>query len=426
MRNPQLFNLLNYKKMIDLKKVREDIEGYKQICQHKGKQFDVEWILAKDDQRKELQLKIDTMKFQQKELWAKKDYDWAKALKGDIQWLEDQYKNLVIELDKEVLTMPNTALHVDVPIWKDESENVVVKKFGDVPVFDFDTQDHITLMKQYDMIDIERGVKLAWARSYFLKWDGMLLEQAVLQYTLKKLVEKWFTPMNVPNIVNPECLVGTWYFPGWEDDAYWIERDNQRLIGTSEIPVTAYHMDEILDEKDLPKKYCWYSVCYRREAGTYGKDTAGLYRVHQFNKVEQVVILPEDEKMSNEYHQQILQNAMDILDDLQLPYRLLQLCSGDLAIGKYNSHDLECWMPSRNAYGETHSVTSFLDFQARRLNLRYRDSEWKIKYCYTMNNTAIATPRILIALIENNQQADGTIKVPEVLVPYMGKNFIGK
>ncbi len=232
--------------------------------------------------------------------------------------------------------------------------------------------------------------------------------------------------MNVPNIVNPECLIGTGYFPGGEDDAYRMERDNQRLIGTSEIPVTAYHMDEVLEEKELPKKYCGYSACFRREAGTYGKDTAGLYRVHQFNKVEQVVILPEDEKMSNEYHQQILQNSMDILDDLKVPYRLLQLCSGDLAIGKYNSHDLECWMPSRNAYGETHSVTSFLDFQARRLNLRYRDSEGKIKYCYTMNNTAIATPRVLIALIENNQQADGTIKVPEVLVPYMGKEYIGK
>jgi len=412
--------------MIDLKKVRDDIEGYKKICQYKNKKIDVEWILTKDDQRKQLQLQVDTMKFQQKELWAKKDFEWAKALKGEIQWLEDQYQKIVEELNKDILTMPNTALHTDVPIGKDESENVVVKTFGEIPTFWFETKDHMAIMKQHDMVDVERGVKLAWARSYFLKGDGMLLEQAVLQYTLKKLVAKWFTPMNVPNIVNPECLVWTGYFPGGEEDAYWMERDNQRLIGTSEIPVTAYHMDEVLDEKDLPKKYCWYSACYRREAGTYGKDTAGLYRVHQFMKVEQVVLLPEDEKMSNEYHQQILQNAMDILDDLKVPYRLLQLCSWDLAIGKYNSHDLECWMPSRNAYGETHSVTSFLDFQARRLNLRYRDTEGKIKYCYTMNNTAIATPRVLIAIIENNQQADGTIKIPEALVPYMGKEYIGK
>lgn len=412
--------------MIDLKKVRDDIDAYKKICQQKGKKIDVEWILAKDDQRKEFQQKIDALKFQQKELWAKKEYDSAKALKWEIQWLEDQYEKIVAELDKEILTMPNTALHPGVPIGKDETENVVVKTFGKAPAFDFEPKDHLTLMKQYDMVDVERGVKLAWARSYFLKWDWMLLEQAVLQYTLKKLVEKWFTPMNVPNIVNPECLVGTGYFPGGEEDAYRLERDNQRLIWTSEIPVTAYHMDEVLDEKELPKKYCWYSACYRREAGTYGKDTAGLYRVHQFMKVEQVVILPENEKMSNEYHQQILQNAMDILDDLKVPYRVLQLCSWDLAIGKYNSHDLECRMPSRKAYGETHSVTSFLDFQARRLNLRYRDAEGKVKYCYTMNNTAIATPRILIAIIENNQQKDGTIKIPDVLIPYMGKNIIGK
>ncbi len=412
--------------MIDLKKVRDDIAAYKKICEYKGKNIDVEWILSKDDQRKEFQQKIDAMKFQQRELATKKDYEWAKALKWEIQWLEDQYENIVKELNAELLKMPNTALHPEVPIGKDETENVVVKNYGEVPTFNFEIQDHMTLMKKYDMVDVERGVKLAWARSYFLKGDGMLLEQAVLQYTLKKLVEKWFTPMNVPNIVNPECLIGTWYFPGGEEDAYRLERDNQRLIWTSEIPVTAYHIDDVLEEKDLPKKYCGYSACYRREAGTYGKDTAGLYRVHQFMKVEQVVILPENEKMSNEYHQQILQNAMDVLNDLKIPYRVLQLCSWDLAIGKYNSHDLECWMPSRKSYGETHSVTSFLDFQARRLNLRYRDAEGKIKYCYTMNNTAIATPRILIALIENNQQADGTIKIPEALVPYMGKQFIWK
>jgi len=412
--------------MIDLKKVRDDVVAYKAICLHKWKDIDVDVVLALDDTRKSMQLQLDTIKNQQKKLGEEKKYDEAKALKVEIQVLEEKYQSTVKELDQLLLKMPNTALHPSVPIGKDETENVVMKNFGEVPTFDFETKDHMSLMKQYDMVDVERGVKLAWARSYFLKGDGMLLEQAVLQYTLKKLVEKWFTPMQVPNIVNPECLIGTWYFPGGEEDAYRMERDNQRLIWTSEIPVTAYHMDEVLDEKDLPKKYCGYSACYRREAGTYGKDTAGLYRVHQFMKVEQVVILPEDEKMSNEYHQQILQNAMGILDDLKIPYRLLQLCSWDLAIGKYNSHDLECWMPSRNAYGETHSVTSFLDFQARRLNLRYRDSEGKLKYCYTMNNTAIATPRVLIALIENNQQADGTIKIPEVLVPYMGKEYIGK
>lgn len=411
--------------MIDLKKVREDIAGYKLICQKKGKHFDIDTILALDDKRKALQLEIDQTKAQQKQLAAQKDYEGAKNLKIQIQELETQHTQVDTELKSWLLKMPNTALHPEVPEGKDDSENVVVQNFWTIPQFDFQPLDHIELMKKHDMIDIERGVKLGGARSYFLKGDGMLLEQAVLQYTLKKIVERGFTPMQVPNIVNPECLQGTGYFPGGEEDAYRMERDDQRLIGTSEIPVTAYHMNEILNEDDLPKKYCGYSACYRREAGTYGKDTAGLYRVHQFQKVEQVVVLPADEKMSEQYYRQILQNSMDILADLELPHRLLQLCSGDLAIGKYNSHDLECRMPSRNAYGETHSVTAFLDFQARRLNLKYRDKDGKIQYCYTMNNTAIATPRVLIAIIENNQTADGKIRIPKVLQSYMGKEMIG-
>ena len=412
--------------MIDLKKVRDDVVAYKAICLHKWKDIDVDAVLTLDDTRKAMQLQLDTIKNQQKKLGEEKKYDEAKALKVEIQALEEKYQSTVKELDQLLLKMPNTAIHPDVPVGKDESENIVTKTVWAVPEFSFAPQDHMTLMKNHDMVDVERGVKLAWARSYFLKGDGMLLEQAVLQYVLKSIVKKWFTPMAVPNIVNTQCLLGTGYFPGGEDDAYWMERDDQRLIGTSEIPVTAYHMDEVLEEKDLPKKYCGYSACYRREAGTYGKDTAGLYRVHQFMKVEQVVLLPEDVALSNQLHETILQNSMDILDELVIPYRVLQLCTWDMAIGKYLSHDLECWMPSRGAYGETHSVTSFLDFQARRLNLRYRDSEGKMKYCYTMNNTAVATPRILIAIIENNQQADWTIKIPDVLVPYMGKEFIGK
>jgi len=410
--------------MIDLKKVRDNIDAYKDICKNKWKDIDVDSIITKDDQRKDLQKQIDDLKFQQRKFWEEKKYEEAKALKTEIQAKEETYQTLVDDLNKDLLKMPNTAIHPDAPVGKNESENVVLKTIWEPAKFSFETRDHMELMRLHDMVDVERGVKLAWARSYFLKWDGMLLEQAILQYTLKSLVVKWFVPMNVPNIVNPEALMWTGYFPGGEEDAYWMERDNQWLIGTSEIPVTAYHMNEVLEESELPKKYCGYSACYRREAGTYGKDTAGLYRVHQFMKVEQVVILPEDIAMSNEYHRQILQNSMNVLDDLKVPYRVLQLCTGDMAIGKYNSQDLECWMPSRNSYGETHSVTSFLDFQARRLNLRYRDKEGKIKYCYTMNNTAIATPRAMIAIIENYQQADWSIKIPEVLVPYMGKEFI--
>jgi len=313
-----------------------------------------------------------------------------------------------------------------VPVWETEDDNVELNTVWEIPNFDFDFKDHIELMQKHDMIDQERAVKLSWARSYFLKNDGALLENAILQYSLDQMVKKWFSPFVVPNIVNTECLTGTGYFPGGEDDAYHMEKDGKWLIGTGEIPLTSYHSGEILDVNDLPKTYVAMSACYRREAGTYGKDTAGLYRVHQFSKVEQVVILPEDVALSDERHDKIMKNSEEILKDLNIPYRVLQLCTGDLALWKYNSHDLECWMPSRNSYGETHSATSFLDFQARRLNLRYRDEEWKIKYCYTLNNTVIASPRILIPLIENNQTADGKIKIPEVLRKYMwDREFIG-
>ena len=409
--------------MIDIKKIRDNLEEYKIVIAKKKRNVDVNALLDLDDQRKNLQKQIDDLKFQQKKLGEEKKYEEAKALKGEIQTIEESYKTVVEQFDTMMLTMPN-FIAPTVPEGKDDSENVVVKTIGEIPTFNFESKDHMTLMKQFDMVDVERGVKLAWARSYFLKNDGMLLEQAVLQYALQKMVKKWFSAFSVPNMVNTECLVGTGYFPGGEEDAYRLERDDQWMIATAEIPITAYHMNEVLSEEELPKKYVGLSPCYRREAGTYGKDTAGLYRVHQFMKVEQVILLPEDVAMSDFWHQQILQNSMELLDDLKIPYRLLQLCTWDLSLGKYNSHDIECWMPSRNSYGETHSATSFLDFQARRLNIRYRDSEGKIKYCYTLNNTVVASPRILIALIENYQQADGSIKVPEVLVPFIGKEVI--
>ena len=409
--------------MIDLKKVREHLEEYQTVLKKRNSNLNLDQILSLDDQRKELQQKIDNLKFQQKELAAKQDYEGAKSLKSQIQTAEEEYNKVAEELKGLQLQMPN-FLHDSIPEGKDDSENVEIRRNGEIPQFDFPLQDHMTLMKKYDMIDVERGVKIAGARSYFLKNDGMFLEQAILQYALKKMVNKGFTPFQVPNIVNTSCLVGTGYFPGGEEDAYRLERDDQWMIATAEIPLTSYYSGDIIAENELPKKMVGLSPCYRREAGSYGKDTTGLYRVHQFMKVEQVVLLPEDEKMAESYYYQILQNSEELVQELGLPYRVLQLCTGDLAIGKYLSHDIECRMPSRNSYGETHSATSFLDFQARRLNLRYRAEDGSIKYCYTMNNTVVASPRILIAVIENNQTADGKIKIPEVLQPYMGKAFI--
>lgn len=411
--------------MLDINFIRENLDRVREAIIWKKKSIDIDMLLSLDDKRKKIQATLDQLKFDQKKAGEARDIDLAKSLKDQISSLSKEYDDVMTEYSMLMLQVPQ-ILHESVPAGKDDSENIELKKVGEIRHFDFELKDHLTLMESHNMIDIERGVKLSWARSYFLKNDGALLEQAVLQYAYQKMIKKWFTPMSVPYMVDPSCLVGTGYFPWGEEDAYCMERDDKWLIATAEIPLTAYHKDEILELSELPKTYVWLSPCFRREAGTYGKDTRGLYRVHQFHKVEQVLILPADEETTIKRYYQILENAEEILKDLWLPYRLLQLCTWDMALGKYLSHDIECRMPSRNAYGETHSATAFLDFQARRLNIRYRDTDGTIKTCYTMNNTVIACPRFLIALIENNQQADGSIVIPEVLRPYMGKDVIKK
>jgi len=227
--------------------------------------------------------------------------------------------------------------------------------------------------------------------------------------------------MEPPHIVSYQAMEGTSYFPGGEEQAYHLdERDDKYLIGTAEVPVTAYHMDEILNESELPKRYAGYSPCYRREAGTYGKDAQGLYRIHQFYKVEQVVIASNSVEESEKLHAEILGNAEEILRLLNIPYRVVDVCGGDIGRGQVYKNDIESWMPSRNSWGETHSCSTFHDFQSRRLNLRYRDSNDKLHFCYTLNNTCIASPRVLIPVIELNQNEDGTITIPEALRQYMG------
>jgi seryl-tRNA synthetase len=234
------------------------------------------------------------------------------------------------------------------------------------------------------------------------------------------MIRKGYTPMLVPHLVKDEAMVGTAYFPGGEEQAYRIEKDASNLIGTSEVPLTAYHYDEILSEAELPKRYVGMSACYRREAGTYGRDTRGIYRIHQFHKVEQVIVCVADEQVSIAEHENIVRNAEEVLQALQLPYRVVNVCGGDLGVPQVKKYDIETWMPSRNAYSETHSASRFYDFQARRLKLRYRDRQGKVHYAHTLNNTVIASPRILIPILETYQQEDGSVVIPEALRPYMG------
>lgn len=409
--------------MLDIKFIRDNKNRVQEAITNKQINLDLDKLLTKDDKRRELQTEIDSLRSEQKEAGQDRDFEKAKLLKEKITDLDKQYQIVLSEYNELMYHVPQ-IIHADVPVWISDQDNVEERRQGEIPKFDFDYQDHVTLMEKNDMIDIERGVKLAWTRSYILKWDGALLEQAVLQYAYKKLLQKWFTPMQIPYLVDRKAFVGTWFFPGGEDDAYHVEQDDKWLIATAEIPLTSYYADEILKESDLPQAFFWLTPCFRREAGTYWKDTHGLYRVHQFNKVEQVVILPANEVLAEEWYYRILHNAEEILQDLEIPYRVLQICTWDLSIGKYISHDIESRMPSRESYSETHSVSSLLDFQSRRLNIRYRDAEWNLHHCYTMNNTAIALPRFLIALIENYQNKDWSIRVPKVLQDYMGKSII--
>src|SRR5690606_21661432 len=274
------------------------------------------------------------------------------------------------------------------------------------------------------MADFERGAKVAGFRGYFLKGDGVLLANAVSQLALMHFVAKGFTPMIVPSLVRREAFLGTGYLPQGEEDLYKTQ-DGEYLAGTGEVATMGYHMDEILEKSQLPAKFLSYSPCFRREAGSHSKDTKGLIRVHEFFKWEQVVLCEASHETSVALHEELTRNAEEFLAKLGLPYRVVVNCGGDLGLGQVKKYDIEAWMPSQETYRETHSSSYFHDFQTRRLNLRYRDADGSLKFAHSLNNTAVAMPRILSMIVENYQQEDGTIRVPEALVPYVGKEILG-
>ncbi len=414
--------------MLDIKFIRANLHEVREGARRKRIEVDLDRLLALDDERKTVIAEQEDLRFRQKSAGKSiatlegEAKTRAIAELGEIparsKFLDERKKAILGELDELARHVPQPP-DPGVPIGIDDRENVELRTWGEVPRFEFEPADHVTLGTDLGIVDFPRAAKLAGSQTYLLLGDGALLELAVLRLATEHIVGKGFVPMITPTLVRYEPLYGTAYFPGGEDQAYACERDNLWLTGTSEVPVTAYHMDEVLDEKDLPLRYAGYSTCYRREAGAAGRDTKGLYRIHQFNKVEQVVICRADRDVSIEHHREILQNSEEILQQLELPYRVVDVCTGDLGQGQAQKFDIECWMPSRG-WGETHSASRFYDFQARRLNLRYRDADGKMRFCHTLNNTVIATPRVLISILENNQQADGSVRIPAALVPYMG------
>lgn len=426
--------------MIDLQDLRQNPAAYKDAAKKKRITIDIDAFLKLDEERRELIRKVEdmratknavskkvpTLKGDEKKKTIAEMKELDNALKGSEQELAALEKKWM----NEQLLLPMIPLPT-VPVGKDESENVEVRTWGEIRKFSFEPKDHVTLGEQLDILDIPRGAKVAGARSYYLKGDGARLEMALLQFSLDHLRKKGWTQFTPPYLAIYDCFMGTGFFPGADQANIYavgeqteqgqpVAPDNLYLIGTSEVTVASYHMGETLKEAELPKRYAGFSPCFRREAGTYGKDTKGLYRIHQFQKIEQVVLCRADIETGLAFFNEIRSNAEEVLQALNLPYRVLDICTGDLSKGKLCQNDIETWMPSRNSYGETHSCSYLGDFQARRLNIKYEDKDGKKRFVHTLNNTCIASPRILIPILEIYQNADGSVTIPQVLRPYMG------
>lgn len=434
--------------MLDIKYITEHTDDVRRAVRDKRVACDLDRLLAVNQHRKTLQSEFDKLRTESNDLganvalyrnpkskWyqealgkgmtesqikaeAEKTQTRLGAIKTRTKEVEAETKQIMEEFDRLMLTVPQVP-SAKTPVGADANGNVEVRRVGTPRKFDFETKDHVQLGESLGILDIPRGVKLAGTRNYVLRGPGAMLHYAVLRLAVDTITSRGFELFNVPILVKDDMMRGTGYYPGGEEQAYRCERDEKSLVGTAEVPLTAFHMDEILDESELPKKFAAVSTCFRREAGAAGKDTAGIYRIHFFDKVEQVVICRADDVESERFHHEIIANAEAVLQALELPYRVMAVCTGDMGQGKVEMYDIETWMPSRNGYGETHSASRFGEFQARRLNLKYRDGSKKVQVCHTLNNTVIASPRILIPILELNQNADGSVTIPKALRTYM-------
>jgi seryl-tRNA synthetase len=417
--------------VLDRRFLRENPDAVRAALARRGVELDLDRVLSLDRRIVEIQAERDRLKAEQnrlsksvptlKEPARSEAIAASKELGRRIAPLDAEAAELERALEPLLLEIPNVP-DPDVPSGLDPSANVEVRRVGTPRAFDFPPKDHLDVAG--GLLDVARAVKLAGTRTYFLRGDLVLLELAVLRFALDLVARRGYLPLSPPVIVGKGAMEGTGYLPAGREQAYELTRDDGWLIGTSEVPITAMHADEVLDEARLPLRYAGYSACFRREAGTYGKDTRGVYRVHQFVKVEQVVIAPADPALEQALHEEILANAEDVLKALRLPYRVVALCAGDMGRSAAFTYDIETWMPGRNGYGETHSASRYHDYQARRLKLRYRDAGRAMRFCYTLNNTVVASPRILVAILENYQRSDGSVDVPEALVPLVGKERI--
>lgn len=411
--------------MLDIKFIRENKDLVAMGAKKKHIDFDVEKLLITDDKRKELTTKIDALNAERNVAQQNRDIETGKRLKEELETVEAEKQEVMKEWQALMLQVPNVP-DISVPEGESDADNQEVKRWGEPMKFDFEAKSHIDIMTALDMVDFERGTKVSGFRGYFLKNDGALLSWAIWQYALNFFVQKGFTPLIAPSLVRREPLIGTGMIPQSEEDLYKTQ-DGEYLAGTSEVSTMGYYMNEVLEKKDLPKKFIAFSPCFRREAGSHSKDVKGLIRVHEFFKLEQVVLCEASHEESVKWHEELTRNSEEFMESLGIPYHTVVNCGADLGLGQVKKYDIEAWVPLEGAYRETHSASYFHDFQTRRLNIRYKDDDGKLKYAHSLNNTAVASPRILVSLIENFQQADGSIKIPDMLVPYMGgKTVISK
>lgn len=416
--------------MIEIKQIRENPQTFKDGAKAKGFDVDIDRLLQVDDALKAAKQRLQDISTEKNRLGKSipkitgEEKQAALAQLAELKQQEPELNEKIKQLQPEfdaLMLLVAQPVDDDVPFGTDDTQNVEIRKQGQIRQFEFEPKDHVQLGTDLGIVDVERGVKLAGTRNYILKGDGARLHWAVLQFAIDLMVSRGYVPMSVPVLMKDEAMTGTGFFPGAEEQTYRMEKDQLNLAGTAEVPLTAYHMGEILKAEQLPLRYVGLSTCFRREAGAAGKDTYGLYRIHQFDKVEQVVICENSVEESNKCHAEILANSEAVMQALELPYRVVNVCTGDLGRGPAKKFDIEAWMPSRGNYCETHSASKLHDFQARRMDLRYKDPTTKKNiFCHTLNNTVIASPRILIPILELYQNADGSINVPLVLQPYMG------
>ncbi len=414
--------------MLDIKFIRENADLVKAAAKKKRLDFDLDKLLTLDEKRLKVMAEVEEGRRQQNAandgVASAKDpaareklIAQMKVVKAGLETSEASLKTLLPEWQALMLQVPNIP-DISVPEGETDAQNVELKTVGEAPKFDFAVKDHVELMKNLDWADFERGTKVSGFRGYILKNGGAELSFALWQLALQQLIKAGFTPMIVPSLIKRESLFGTGYLPQGAEDLYKTQ-DEEYLAGTAEAATMGHLMDEVVSREDLPRKIVAFSPCFRREAGSHGKDTKGLFRVHEFFKVEQVVLCEASHQTSVDWHEQLLANAEAVMQALGLHYRVVTNCAGDLGLGQVKKYDIEVWLPSENKFRETHSISYFHDFQTRRLNIRYRDDAKRMSFAHSLNGTAAATPRLVQALVENYQQVDGTVALPEVLRPLL-------